>query len=75
MSVPPGPLDTPPWGNAHRTANERRALLYRVLADAGVELGAYDRLMVDWLGDWDNPTVLTVASLIARAGAPTEQGS
>lgn len=33
---------------------------------AGVELGAYDRSMVNWLADWDVETVGTVASLFYR---------
>jgi hypothetical protein len=33
----------------------------------GVELGEYDRRIIDWLSVWDNATVGTVASLIYRA--------
>lgn len=32
----------------------------------GVELGSYDRLMLDWLADWGIETVGTVASLFYR---------
>ncbi|MFI1384253.1 hypothetical protein [Embleya sp. NPDC020886] len=67
VPVPHGPLDTEPRGIERQTGAENRALLHRTLADAGVELGTYDRFIVDWLGNWDSPTVLTIASLIARA--------
>jgi hypothetical protein len=33
----------------------------------GIELGAYDRRMLDWLAGWDIPTVATIASLLHRA--------
>jgi hypothetical protein len=35
----------------------------------GVELGAYDRRIIEWLAGWDIATVGTVASLIYRARA------
>jgi hypothetical protein len=42
-----------------------------ILADAlsGIELGVWDRRILDWLAGWDSGTVLTVASWIARARA------
>ncbi|MBA2323525.1 MAG: hypothetical protein H0V92_05740 [Pseudonocardiales bacterium] len=33
----------------------------------GVELGAYDRRILDWLANWDTPTIGTIASLLHRA--------
>ena len=41
----------------------------RILAEAleGVELGAWDERIVDWLAGWDSCTVLTIASWLARA--------
>lgn len=33
----------------------------------GIELGVYDRLVLDWLAGWDIPTMGTVASLLHRA--------
>lgn len=44
---------------------EVRALLDHVLG--GVQLGAYDTRIVDWLKSWDQPTIVTVASLILRS--------
>jgi hypothetical protein len=61
-----GPLDAPPGGPFVPEA-EGRELLARPLA--GVALGAYDRRILAWLAGWDTPTVLTVASLLARARA------
>ena len=46
---------------------DRVAALTDVLA--GVELGDYDRQMIDWLAGWDTPTVGTWVSLILRARA------
>lgn len=41
---------------------------------AGIELGTYDRCILDWLAGWDIPTMATVASLLhrARAAAPLD---
>jgi hypothetical protein len=32
----------------------------------GIELGLYDRRMLEWLAGWDIPTVATIASLLHR---------
>jgi hypothetical protein len=34
---------------------------------SGLEPGAYDHRMTEWASGWDTPTVLTIASWIARA--------
>ncbi|MYW04572.1 hypothetical protein [Streptomyces sp. SID3343] len=75
VPVPREPLHAEPRGIECQTGAENRALLHRALADARVQLGSYDRLIIDWLSNWDSPTVLTVASLIARATGPTEQAT
>ncbi|MFF0014565.1 hypothetical protein [Streptomyces sp. NPDC005374] len=59
------PLDSAPFGYAPQAA--QRAALLAELDSAGVELGTYDRLIVDWIAGWDYPTVATIASLIRRA--------
>jgi hypothetical protein len=44
----------------------------------GLELGAYDRQIVNWLTSWDDPTCRTIASLMWRcrlAGATAAPGS
>ncbi|MCE7010037.1 hypothetical protein LWC34_45605 [Kibdelosporangium philippinense] len=51
---------------AHRH-NDRVAALLEALD--GVELGTYDRRIIEWLAGWDVSTVGTVASLFYRARA------
>jgi hypothetical protein len=48
-------------------AEERRAALVEALH--GVELGAYDRRIVEWLIDWEVSTVAVVVSLLWRVRA------
>lgn len=64
--IPAGPIEQSPRG-VHADAEQRAALL-AVLAEAGVELGAYDRRIVEWLGGWEWSTVATIASWVRRAG-------
>jgi hypothetical protein len=42
-----------------------RAALNEALT--GVELGAYDERILDWVALWDTPTVAVIASLLHRA--------
>ncbi|MET7714666.1 hypothetical protein [Streptomyces sp. NPDC005407] len=65
-SISDGPLDNAPFGYSPQAM--QRAALYAELDSAGVELGTYDRRIVDWIAGWDYPTVATIASLIRRAG-------
>ncbi|MFJ9542374.1 hypothetical protein ACIRPX_34650 [Streptomyces sp. NPDC101225] len=60
-----GPIETAPRGFVGHKV--QRADLLAELNAAGVELGAYDRRIIDWLAGWDYPTVATIASLIRRA--------
>ena len=64
-------MEAPPPGFMPRAGQAQ------ILADvlAGIELGAWDRQIVQWLAGWDTCTVLTVASLIARARAAGVAGS
>jgi hypothetical protein len=57
-SLPPG---TGAWG----TASHR--LLCEALSDAGVELGAFDHSIVQWICGYEPSTVAVLASLITRA--------
>lgn len=61
--VPVGPVQEAPGGFV--PVAEQRRLLAEALA--GVELGAWDERILDWLAGWDACTVLTVASWIVRA--------
>jgi hypothetical protein len=63
--VPAGPLESDPVG--FWTQEERAAVLAGVLD--GIELGAWDRRVAGWLAELDTPTLVTVASWIARARA------
>ena len=65
LEVPAGPLEPAPGGFVPRAGQAE--ILAGVLA--GVELGAWDRRIVEWMAGWDASTVLTVASWIARARA------
>ncbi|MFB7223998.1 hypothetical protein [Streptomyces sp. NPDC056227] len=58
------PLNSAPFGYSPESL--QREALYAELNNAGVELGTYDRLIVDWIARWDYPTVATIASLIRR---------
>jgi len=61
--VPAGPVDAAPGGFV--PGAERLAVLADVLG--GIELGVWDRRILEWMAGWDTCTVLTVASWIARA--------
>ena len=63
--VPAGPEEAPPRGFVPRAGQAE--ILAGVLA--GIELGTWDRRIVEWMAGWDASTVLTVASWIARARA------
>ena len=63
--VPAGPVEAPPRGFVPRA--EQAEILAGVLA--GIELGAWDRRILEWMAGWDASTVLTVASWIARSRA------
>jgi hypothetical protein len=60
---PAGPVEVAPAGFVPEA--ERAGILAAALA--GIELGAWDRRILEWLAGWDACTVLTVASWIARA--------
>lgn len=67
FGIPTGPLDAEPDG--YLPGVEREALLRRILADAGVQLGTYDEVTVAWIADWDTPTFMAITSLIQRAAS------
>jgi hypothetical protein len=74
MSIPIGPIHTAPI-NAIPLAGRgsppgaRRAAFRAELDRAleGVDLGAWDQVIVDWLSGWDVATVTAVCSLLLRA--------
>lgn len=66
-NLPTGPIEADPIEvYRHLEFPEIRALLDEALD--GIELGAYDRRLVEWAKDmWDQPTMVTIASWILRA--------
>lgn len=66
--LPTGPIEADPIDYYRgRELSDLPPLIDEALA--GMELGAYDRRIVDWLKGWDQPTIVTIASLIQRARA------
>lgn len=66
----PDPISDGPVETAPRGVLDTKVQGADLLADlkaAGIELGAYDRRIIDWLAGWDYPTVATIASLIRCA--------
>lgn len=68
-TLPTGPIESDPIDYYRgRDFADLGALLDEALE--GVELGAYDRRIVDWAKQtWDQPTMVTIASLIQRGRA------
>ena len=56
---------------ARRHADRAAALLEPL---DGIVLGSHDRIIIDWLADWDISVVGTVASLLYRARAIGHEG-
>jgi hypothetical protein len=54
--------DTERWRASIRA--DRIAAISEALA--GVELGEYDRKMIEWMAGWDEPTIGTWVSLLYR---------
>lgn len=68
--VPLGPVEVAPAG--YVSTVDQAEILADVLS--GIELGAWDGRIVEWMARWDTSTVLTVASWIARARGIEESG-
>jgi hypothetical protein len=76
-AIPTGPIEREPRptpGEPLPSASEQEAALREVLATAGgVELGAYDERIIEWLGKWEWSTVATIASWVQRSGQGGQQ--
>jgi hypothetical protein len=64
--IPAGPLEQEPAG-PFIPHGERLMMLREALGE--VDLGAYDRRILNWLAGWDTSTIRTLVSLITRAKA------
>lgn len=53
----------------HPTAVANGRLLWRELGAAGVEMGAYDQKVVEWLANWEPATVAVIAGWVSRAAS------
>lgn len=76
-ALPTGPIDGDPIEvYSGMTIPAVGALLDEALS--GIPLGRYDQSIVEWIKDvWDQPSVVTIASLItrARAAGPANEGA
>ncbi|HEX3963826.1 MAG TPA: hypothetical protein VHZ03_45490 [Trebonia sp.] len=61
--IPSGPVGTAPY-LGYCQPGVRQEAFAAVLA--GVQMGAYDTQMINWLVGWDDPTCRTIASLMWR---------
>lgn len=69
--IPDGPIsEEPRYTGEMPTREDRRNILRGWLEVSEVEVGEYDRRILDWAVDaWDWPTFATVTSWIRRAHA------
>jgi hypothetical protein len=61
--VPPGPVETTPYLGYCQPEVRQEAFAVVLV---GVQMGAYDTRIVNWLAGWDDPTCRTIASLMHR---------
>jgi hypothetical protein len=69
--VPPGPVETAPY-LGYCQPEVRQEAFAAVLA--GVQMGAYDTRIVNWLVGWDDPTCRTMACRFIQGTHPTRDG-
>jgi hypothetical protein len=60
------------WSILHKSQN--RFVVEQACETAGVELGVYDRQIIDWLSGFEDSVCAVVAGLVARAVAATRPG-
>ena len=64
----------PEYGWSILSKPQNLLLLERACEAAGVELGAYDRRILDWLSGFEDSMCAVVAGLVARAVAAARPG-
>ncbi len=57
------------------TAAQNREVLHRACEQAGVEVGAFDARILNWLADWEDATCGVIAGLILRAAGQRPGGA
>lgn len=57
----------PEKGRVILSGLQNRQLVEGACADSGVELGAYDRRIIEWFSGWEDSTCAVLAGLIIRA--------
>ncbi|MET9086129.1 hypothetical protein ABZX77_30360 [Streptomyces sp. NPDC004237] len=70
LEIPTGPVQARPDGFEETIV--QAGVLRDTLAAAGVELGAYEPVIIDWLARWEWATVAVIASWVARAATSRE---
>lgn len=72
--LPDGPINAEPRGYGVMGQPANAGIVLAALERAGVELGARDRVIAEWLGAWETATVVTIASWLTRATGTTLSG-
>ena len=62
----------PGWSILHKS--QSRFVVEQACETAGVELGVYDRQIIDWLAGFEDSMCAVVAGLVARAVAAARPG-
>lgn len=70
LEIPSGPVEVRPDGFEETPV--QAGVLRDTLTAAGVYLGAYEHLIIDWLSRWEWATVAVIASWVARAATARE---
>jgi hypothetical protein len=78
INIPRGPIDTPPHHaivteHTERLDDATRQALLEALD--GLQLGAYDWRIVDWLSGWEPSTVATICAWLYRARVQRSEGA
>ena len=76
INIPRGPLDDEPRdairADWEKWAQAKRDAIAQTLD--GIEMGAYDRRIAEWLAGWEPSTVATVCAWIGRARQQATEG-